>query len=140
MMIPATKSAEILRMSDPAITLVMKGSVEFSSAISKSYSSSSSAIPSSRRRLSEIFLLYTSFSLIFRACLANITVCDSKWVLMLTHDGEKASTDKWTEESTTKKTARNETVDEVFMVLLFSGGSTSVLAGVYLLREISRFV
>lgn len=69
MTIPATKSAVIARMRDPAITLVMNGSVDISRAMSRSYSSSSSAIPSCLRLMFDIFLFGTSLSLIFLAVL-----------------------------------------------------------------------
>lgn len=122
MMIPAIKSAVILKMSEPAITLVMKGSVELSSAISRSYSSSSSAIPSSRRRLSEIFLLYTSFSLIFRAFLANSEVCLCEW--MSQSNGAKASAENRMVEPVMAM-ATTTVVGTYFMAIV--GGSLSLL-------------
>ena len=53
-MIPATNRAITTRMNDPAMTLVMKGSVLFARATPRSYSSSLSEIPSCCLRLPEI--------------------------------------------------------------------------------------
>ena len=59
-MTPTTKSTKIATINDPETIFEIKGSVFISSALSRSYSSSPSGIPSCWRRLLDIIILLLS--------------------------------------------------------------------------------